>query len=141
MGGQARIKQVVDSSPTIGNLAEPGVCTSASAEERKITRGELMRSAEDRARRGEDRPDLTSTELWGEAIKQVAKGWLEGPFEYHQGAKLRVGDKLLEVSPAYGSGVRQGQKPRAVDDLKRSATYDATAIHTPIDLPSWDHIA
>ena len=62
----------------------------------------------DRARRGEDRNDQRSTELRGEAIKQVARGWLEGPFEYHQEVKLRVGDTLLEADPAYRFGARQG---------------------------------
>ena len=62
----------------------------------------------DRARRGEDRNDERSTELREGAIKPAARGWLEGPSEYHQEAKLRVGYTLLEADPAYRFGARQG---------------------------------
>ena len=140
MGGRAWIRQFADGLSMIGDVAEPGARPASSAEEPTLSRGGIIRSAKDGARRREDRNAQTSIEPWEDAIKQVARRWLEGPFEYRQGAKLRVGGKPLEVNPAYRSGVRQGEELRAVDDLKRSATNKATAARAPIDLPSWDHI-
>ena len=121
MRADAWIKHFAEVFPMIGDLAEPRVHPASAVGEPKLAREELMQSAKDRAHRGEDRNDQTSTELRGEAIKQVAKGWLEGPFEYHQEAKRLVGDEILEAKPAHRFGVLRGDKLRAVDGLKRSA--------------------
>ena len=45
------------------------------------------------------------------------------------------------MNPAFRFGAQQGAQLRAVDDLKRSASNDATFVSTPINLPSWGHIA
>ena len=50
-------------------------------------------------------------------------------------------NKKLAVNPAYKFGAQQAEKLRAVDDLKRSSTNEAATVLTPINLPSWDHIA
>ena len=49
--------------------------------------------------------------------------------------------ELRVANPAFRFGAQQLDKLRAVDDLKRSATNAATLIKTPINLPSWDHLA
>ena len=52
-----------------------------------------------------------------------------------------MNDEPVLANPAFRFGAQQGLKLRAVDDLKRGATNDATSVSTPITLPSWDHIA
>ena len=45
------------------------------------------------------------------------------------------------MNPAYRFGAQQADKLRAVDDLKKSMTYEATATREPIDLLSWGQLA
>ena len=70
------------------------------------------------------------------ALVHVAKGWLCGP----QGELIFEG-KATSSNPACRFGVQQPDKLRAVDDLKKSLTNEATAIHFPPNLPSWGHVA
>ena len=72
---------------------------------------------------------------------QVGEHWLDGPRRYSENGRLVVGNEPMVANPAFRFGVQQGEKLRAVDDLKRSSTNDATLIATPLDLPSRDHIA
>ena len=71
----------------------------------------------------------------------MEKRWLDGPHRFNKEGELMVNGESAIASPAFRFGVQQGSKLRAVDDLKRSATNDATFVSTPINLPSWDHIA
>ena len=41
------------------------------------------------------------------------------------------------VNPAYRFGEQHSDNLRAVDDLRISLANEATAIHAPINLPSW----
>ena len=74
-------------------------------------------------------------------MDQVKKQRLHGPHPFNERGELVVGGKPVRANPAFRFGAQQGQKLRAVDDLKRSATNDATFVATPINLPSWGHIA
>ena len=74
-------------------------------------------------------------------MDQVKKQWLHGPRRSTEQGELMVEGKPVLANPAFRFGVQQGRKLRAVGDLKRSATNDATFVATPINLPSWDHIA
>lgn len=95
-----------------------------------------MRSVKDRAHGGGGRKDLTPAESREKAIKQASGSWSGSLFVYDQEAEFRVGDELLEVN----LGVRQGEKLRAAYGLK-TATNQASAVNTPISLPSWGNIA
>ena len=47
----------------------------------------------------------------------------------------------MRVDPAFRFGVQPGEKIQAAGDLKQSETSKASAIHTPTNLPPWDHAA
>ena len=44
------------------------------------------------------------------------------------------------VNPAYRFWALRADKLGAFDDLKRSLTNEAAAVHFPINLPSRDHL-
>ena len=79
--------------------------------------------------------------LWNGILIQVEKGWVSGPRPYARKGELRIRKRKVTVNPAYRFGVQQADKLRAIDDLKRSSTNEATSVLTPINLPSWGHIA
>ena len=56
-------------------------------------------------------------------------------------AVIKKNGEDSEVIPAFRFGVLQGEKLRAVDDIKQSFTNRATRVLTPINLPTWDHSA
>ena len=78
-----------------------------------------------------------------EAIPEVGKGWLEvPPLPPCTGSgKLSLNGEKILASPVYSFGAQLAAKLRDVGDLKRSFTDAATAVHPPINPPSWDHIA
>ena len=51
------------------------------------------------------------------------------------------GDEKLVAIPAFRLRVQQGDKIRAAGDMERSETDEVAAIHTPINLPKWGHVA
>ena len=72
---------------------------------------------------------------------QVTKHWLDDPHCYNENGERLVGDEPLVANPAFRFGVQQGEELRAFEHLKRSSTNDAAFLATPINLPSWGHIA
>ena len=79
--------------------------------------------------------------LWEEAMEQVKKGQSNGPFQFDEEGRIATVGCPQTVSPAFGFGAQQGQKLRAVDDLKRCQTNRAAAIETPVNLPIWGHFS
>ena len=77
--------------------------------------------------------------LWQDALAQKLKGWLEGPFAISRGAILDKDSTELRCSPAFRFGAPQGEKLRAVDDLKQGSTDRAARVLTRINLPTRDH--
>ena len=141
MGGEDWLAQFCEGFPMIGTVGEPGVYPANSHTPKPISREELFRTAKDRWKPGKKPDEAHRAKLWEEAMTQTEKGWLSGPHRYSKKGRLRVGQQKMSVNPAYRFGVQQAEKLRAVDDLKRSRTNEATAVTTPINLPSWDHIA
>ena len=43
----------------------------------------------------------------------------------------------MHVNPAFRCGVKLDEKRRAMGDLKQSEANKASAIHTPVNLPTW----
>ena len=72
-------------------------------------------------------------------MTQVNKGWLECPRPLGELGNL-VGDPPGSTVVAFRFGVDQGGEIRACDDLKYSTANQYCAFHTPIKLPTWDHI-
>ena len=75
------------------------------------------------------------------ALDQVDTGWLDGPFPFDGDGKLVAGAGERPADPACRFGVQQGKKLIPVDDCKRSQANMPTAIRTPVNLPTWDHVA
>ena len=69
----------------------------------------------------------------------MGRGWLDGPLPLDGGGQPVTGLDPQMVNPAFRFGARQGEKLRAVDDLKRSPANRAAAVQTPVDLPTWGH--
>ena len=67
--------------------------------------------------------------------------WLRGPQRRSSKGDLWVGGEPIVVNPAFRFGVRQADMLRAVDDLERSSTCEATYFKTPINLLIWGHVA
>ena len=80
-------------------------------------------------------------ELRDGTLGQVEKGWLNGPLPYDAEGRLITGEGPKIVNRAFGFGAPQGDKWRAVDDLKRGQTMRAVATRAPINLPAWDIFA
>ena len=56
---------------------------------------------------------------------------LRFPRRYNAKGELLVEGKETVVNPAYRFGAQQADNLRAAGDLKRSATNEAAAAHTP----------
>ena len=67
------------------------------------------------------------------------RGWLHCPSGYNGAGGLLV--DWEEIAPTYRPGAQQSDKVRAVDDLNGRSTNEAAAVHAPINLPSWNHLA
>ena len=141
MGGSDWRDKFVSGFPILGELGEPGVYPPSSLTPSYISREELFGGAMDRFCSKNRAPDPNANQLWPEAMDQDKKQWPNGPHRFNEKGELMVDGKPVLANPAFRFGVQQGSKLRAVDDLKRSATNDATFVSTPINLPSWGHIA
>ena len=141
MGGSEWCDQFVTGFPILGELGEPGVYPPSSHTPSYISREELFQGAKKRFLSKNRSSDPNADQLWSEALDQAKKHWLHGPHPFNNEGELMVEGTPVLANPAFRFGVQQGQKLRAVDDLKRSATNDATFVATPMNLPSWDHIA
>ena len=78
--------------------------------------------------------------MWKEAMDQVQAVWLS-PHEARDanGQFPERSDADCNLSCSFG--VVQADKMRGFDDLRDSLANLACAVHTPITLPGWDHIA
>ena len=78
--------------------------------------------------------------LWGEALTQVSKGWLEGPREVSHNGAVACFDRT-KFNFAFRFGGEQMNKLRECDDIRRNLVNLCTSVITPITHPNWDHIA
>ena len=123
-------------SPILGELGEPGVFPPSFHYPAYISREGLFEKARDRFLSNKRSPDPNSRQLWFEAMDQAEKRWLDGPHSFNAQCELIVEGESVLANPAFRFGAQQGSKLRAVDDLKRSATNDATFVSTPRNLLS-----
>lgn len=80
VGGAAWRDQSVDGFPTLGGLAEPGVCSlSPQRKPGPFSRDRLLQSASSRFEPGGSGADANFPKLCEDALVRVAKGWLCGP--------------------------------------------------------------
>ena len=77
MGGEQWRDQFVNGSPTLGDLAEPGVYPASPEAAEDISRRGL--TAKSRVRLHRKEAESSAKELRGGAMVQVAKGQLRGP--------------------------------------------------------------
>ena len=85
--------------------------------------------------------ELTAEELWVEAISQTSKNWFDGPYRYISTRGLWANGELMMANPASRFSARRLEKLRAVDDLRRSATYATTLAKMRDDLTrTWEHL-
>ena len=137
MGGPEWRDQFVFGSPKMGGLRESEVYPPSSASPEILPREDLFRVASSRfvsAKRGRG---PTAEEPWREAMSQTKKNRLHVPHRYTPAGELWEEEGLTVANPAFRFGVRQVGKLRAVDDLKRSSTKEATSVKTPTYFPSW----
>ena len=106
--------------------------TASSKVTKPISREELSRPVSSRVAFTKNGGFPNARKLWGEGLVQVAKEWLpEG---------ISSKGKATAVNPTYRFAVQQSDKHGAVDSLKRGSN-EATAVQTPINLPSWGYSA
>ena len=140
MGGEEWIDQFYSGFPLIGTQGEAGVYPQQhDGSEEMLTREEVLITSKERFyQRFSSASSPFDAPLWKEALQQREKGWLIGPYPIVDGLAIIDGTpRALNFS--FRFGVEQGEKLRAVDDLRQSLTNQATFINTPINLPTWDH--
>ena len=125
----------------VGVLGEPGIFPESAASQTPSSRDELLRRAADRFERATRGLDPNASGLWDGASAQVAKKWLAVPFSFNAQGNLRINGEAARANPAFRFGVQQADKLRAVSNFKKGLSSEATFISTPINLPSWGHIA
>ena len=96
-----------------------------------MSREDLFANAAKRFLSSDRTPHPNERQLWFEATDQVKKHWLDGPRRFSEKGEPLVRDEPVKAKTDFLFGAQQGAKLRAVDDLKRSATSDATFISTP----------
>ena len=74
-------------------------------------------------------------------MAQVTKKWLAGPFSPNAQGDMWINGVAARANPAPRFGVRKADKIRAGDDLEKSFASEATFISTPVNIPTWRHIA
>ena len=142
VGGGEWIDQFFLGFPLVGTVSEEGVYPLKGDPPPPIPVDLLLEGAPERCRkRMSSRCSPHDDQLWREALAQEKKGWLEGPFDISVDAVVTRGDSQFRCNPAFRFGVLQGEKLRAVDDLKQSYTNAAAQVLTPINLPTWDHFS
>ena len=137
MGGSDWCDKFATGFPISGELGEPGVYRPSNEPPSLISGEELFANAPERFLSNNRAPDPNERLLWFEALGQVKQHWRDGPRRFNEKGELLVGDEPFIAS----RGAQQGQKLRAVDVFKRSATNVAASISTPINLPSRRHLA
>lgn len=79
---------IAEGFPTIGEIAEPGICPTAIAEAPKPSREEITGGAKDRVVSSKTGKGQSTRDLWEEAAQQVTKEWLQGPSRYNIDGRL-----------------------------------------------------
>ena len=139
--GYAWCGQFANAFPMIGALGEPGVYPAPEATRTPISRGELFRHAADTCKQAKRGSDPNATGPRGEALAQVTKKWMTGPFSSNAQGDMWINGVAARANPAPRFGVRKADKIRAGDDLEKSFASEATFISTPVNMPTWRHIA
>ena len=126
--------------PSVGAILGEGVSPLNQGESPSISESDLPEGHPGRCTASmsarEAPRDFTLCE---EALPQVAKGWLGGPYEFWRDAVLTTERESLRRNPSSRFGVPQGEKLRAAGDPKQSATNGAAQVPTPVTLPPCDH--
>ena len=120
----------------LGELGEPGVYHRSFQFSDIMAREALFASGPARFVSAKQGRDSNAEQMWREAMSPVEKNWPRGPHRYSAQGELRVGGEPIAVNPAFRFGVRQADKLRSVEDLKRSSTNEATCFKTPTNLPA-----
>ena len=140
MGGSDWVDQFYLGFPLIGTQGEPGVYPQQhDGSDKMLSREEVLETSFERFhQRASASASPFDIPLWEEALLQRDRGWLLGPHPIIDGKAIIDGSPTI-LNFSFRFGVQQGEKLRAVDDLRQSRTNDATFINTPINLPTWDH--
>ena len=117
-------------SPPISDMAKPplptaAIWSSSSKRFRERARASGYRNAD---------------ALWEDALSHVQEGWLSRPAEFPPDGDIDFSTGGAN-NAAFRFGVSQGEKLRALDDLRRNMTNLCTTALTPITLPTWEHRA
>ena len=136
MGGSSWVDALANGFPLIGRISYPGVFPQCDIGD-PINVEDLIRDGPRRWQELERilraTPEDTA-DLWQATLTERDEGWLDGPF-YDIPAAPSM--------PVRRFAVRQGldRKLRPCDNFKRNKVNEATAVTTPIVLPSSDHLA
>ena len=117
----------------LGDLAEPGVCPVRFHTKWPMASVALFGQAKSPVKLEGKKPSADAQPS-GEAVAKVEDGRLDGPLICKGSGKLSANGEAKLANTACRFSVQRAEKLRAADDLKRSSTNEATAIHTPIDL-------
>ena len=74
-------------------------------------------------------------------MEQGGRGWLAGPSPFDAAGQPMTGNGHQAVNLAFGFRFSQGDRLRAVGNLKRGKINRAAASHTPVNLPTCGRFA
>ena len=125
--------------PLVGRVSYPGVYPVVDHGGPHLTVDELLSTApakwDEIYRLPCKKEDLE--DLWEVTMQERNSGWLEGPY-------ARADVEVSVCLPVNRFLVRQGEggaKKRPIDNMRRSGINEACLVHTPVVLPSVDHVA
>ena len=131
------VKRFTKGYPIVGPLAEPGVPPNQNCADPELNPQHLLSNSERRTKdRRADVADPDRGALREDALDQVNRGWLDGPFPFDEYRKLVTGGGPQLANPASRFGAQQSKKLRSVDDPERSQTKGAAAVRAPVNPPT-----
>ena len=100
------MKQLTGGLPIAGRLAEPGVYPERPRPDPELDPRQLLKCDMPGQARSASATDPHGGHLWEDALKQVGKGWLDGPCPFDVDGNLVTGEGLQPANPAFRFGAQ-----------------------------------
>ena len=95
------------------------------------------------ARKAHDDDPVLQKLLWEETLKEVEKGYIQGPYDDLEKVKKDLGSQTVCLVRRFAilQGHGEDVKPRVIDDAKESGLNSAYMSKEKMDLHDFDHVS
>ena len=95
------------------------------------------------ARKAHDDDPVLQKLLWEETLKEVEKGYIQGPYDDLEKVKKELGSQTVCLVRRFAilQGHGEDVKPRVIDDAKESGLNSAYMSKEKMDLHDFDHVS